>query len=94
MSGKHVENASEGFRIEFIGPRGTVLETINREKSRFTINQSIPYTRAKVTFTRRHPQTDTLEEYFAWGQPVFTDARAGMVAPKGNGHKTDAGGGK
>jgi len=75
--GVPVEKGREGYRIEFIGPDGDILKTINGRKGHFNIDGSIPYVRAKVIFTRRHPKIDTLEEFCAWGQPVFTDARTG-----------------
>lgn len=86
ICGKHVENASEGFRIEFIGLNGDILDTITGEKGHFRINPSTPYVRARVTFTRKDPQQQGFEEYNAWGQPVFTDARAGMEASKRGEH--------
>jgi len=76
--GREVSRGSEGYRIEFIGPDGNVINSINGKKGHFKIRRSIPYVRAKITFTRKHPQTDRLEEYYAWGQPAFTDARASM----------------
>lgn len=82
LRGRHVDNGPEGYRIEFIGPNGDLLETIRGEKGRFKIKKSAPYVRAKVTFTRKHPGKDGFEEYYAWGQPVFTDARAGIDALK------------
>lgn len=74
--GKPATSGSEGYRIEFIGPDGDVLDAIDGEKGQFKIDRSIPYVRSKVTFTRKNPQSGGLEEYYAWGQPVFTDARA------------------
>jgi len=78
--GRHVEDAIEGFRVEFIGPNGIILDTINGEKGRVKSGQSTSYVRAKVTFTRKHPEEHGFEEYYAWGQPVFTDAGAGAEA--------------
>jgi predicted metal-dependent phosphoesterase TrpH len=76
LRGKSVEKGTVGFRIDFIGPKGKILETTHGEKARFTITKSYPYVRAKVTFTRAHPESQELEEYYAWGQPAFTDARS------------------
>ena len=91
ISGKHVESTYEGFRIEFIGPKGIILNTINGDKGSFTIGQSTPYVRAKVTFTRKHPKRHGFEEYYAWGQPVFADARADTEASGREEHnQTDA----
>jgi hypothetical protein len=65
------------------------------KKGRFRIDRSIPYVRAKATFTRLHPETGEIEEYYAWGQPFFTDARATMEIPHADEHaKADTGDGK
>jgi len=80
LRGRQTDKGTEGFRIDFIGPEGSILDTINGEKGRFKIGQSTPYVRAKVTFTRKSPQQNGFEEYVAWGQPVFTDARADIEA--------------
>jgi predicted metal-dependent phosphoesterase TrpH len=76
LRGKPIDDGTEGFRIEFIGPHGKILDTIKGQQGRFKIDRAIPYVRAKVVFTRVYPQTGKFEEYYAWGQPVFTDARA------------------
>jgi hypothetical protein len=86
LRGKYVDKGTEGYRIEFMGPNGDVLDTIKGKKGRFNINRSIPYVRAKVIFTRKHPQKSGLEEYYAWGQPVFTDARARIDTPGSSEH--------
>lgn len=76
LRGKAVNEGTEGYRIEFIGPEGKVLETIIGTKGRHKIDAAVAYTRAKVTYTRKHPNAEGLEEYYAWGQPVFSDGRA------------------
>ncbi len=95
LRGKHVDKGAEGYRIEFIGPGGEILDTIKGQKGRFKINRSNAYVRAKVTFTRKHPQTNGVEEYYAWGQPVFTDERVSIDVPNQISHnKPGAGDGK
>ena len=92
LRGKHVGQGTPGYRTEFIGPNGTLLKTIDDEIGRYEVDKSTAYVRAKVTLTRKHPQKNGFEEYYAWGQPVFTDARARVDAPRPNKHnKSDAG---
>jgi len=73
LRGKLIDKKKEGYRIEFIGPNGVALKTVNDIVGRFKINKSIPYVRAKVIYTRTHPKLNKSEEYYAWGQPYFTD---------------------
>jgi hypothetical protein len=90
-----VKQGREAYRIEFIGPNGDVLNTINGKKGHFNIDRSIPYVRARVTLTRKRPKTDRLEEYYAWGQPVFANARTSTDAIGQDEHnKPNAGDGK
>lgn len=76
LRGRLVEKGDPGFKIEFIGPGGEVLKTRQGLEGRYPISPAAAYARVKVTFTRKHPTADALEEYYAWGQPVFTDNRA------------------
>ncbi len=82
LRGRFVERGTKGYRIELIGPQGTILETVRGTRGEFLIDRSLSYVRAKVTFTRRKPQTNQLEEYYAWGQPFFADGRAPQPAPR------------
>ncbi len=75
LRGKQVEEGKLGYTITFIGPEGKVLKQISGRKGTYKINPSKLYVRAKVTFTRKHP-ADGMEEYYAWGQPVFMDGQA------------------
>lgn len=75
LRGKAVEQGTEGYRIEFIGPGGKVLTTINGTVAVMAIDPDLAYVRAKAVYTRKKPGSDQLEEYYAWGQPVFTDGR-------------------
>lgn len=74
LRGKRVSEKEDGFVIEFIGPEGKVLSVTKSTKANFTVNDSYAYVRAKVTFRRMHPDRG-MEEFYAWGQPVFTDGR-------------------
>lgn len=82
LRGQHIHYGSQGYRIEFIGPDGKVLKSINDNKGSFKISGSISTIRAKVIYTRLQPQTNYLEEYYAWGQPFFTDERGSTASLK------------
>lgn len=75
LRGKQVDTGIEGYRIEFFGPKGKRLTTIQGTAAIAAIDPDLAYTRAKVIYTRKMPGSEQLEEYYAWGQPVFTDGR-------------------
>lgn len=75
LRGKAVEEGAEGYRIEFIGPKGRLLTTISGTAAVLAIDPDLAYVRAKAVYTRKKPGSEQLEEYYAWGQPVFTDGR-------------------
>jgi hypothetical protein len=79
--------ASGGVLIEFLGPRGRVLEHVHGTRASYAIQTDDVYVRCRVTFTRR--AAGGYEQFFAWAQPVFTDGRLEQVAspdgaPSGN----------
>jgi hypothetical protein len=74
LRGKHVPEGISGYKIEFIGPDGHVLETVIDTEATYDLAGAPPYVRVKITFTRQHD--GGFEEYYAWGQPYFSDARA------------------
>ena len=72
LIGRKVKEGKPGYLIEFIGPKGKVIEESLETKASCPVN--LPYLRCKVT--RRIKQKDgSLLEYYAWVQPVFTDGR-------------------
>jgi hypothetical protein len=73
-SGLRVEGGVEGYRIEYIGPHGKILKEVRGSTSTFAVETSVAYVRARATFTRKDMERG-FEEYYAWGQPVFTDGR-------------------
>ncbi len=75
LRGRGVDKGTVGYRIEFIGPKGKVLARIKGIRGTYRIKKSDTYVRARVTLTRKHPKYG-LEEYYAWGNPVFTADRA------------------
>ena len=75
LRGRRVDRGTEGIKTEFIGPHGRVLAAIEGAGAVYRIRKSTPYLRAKVTYTRKR-SGQGFEEYYAWGQPVFGDARA------------------
>lgn len=82
LRGRHVKNGQAGYRIEFIGPGGKILEKVAGTTGHFNVDGANDYVRAKVTFTQRQSDRDGFEEYYAWGQPIFNDARAHTTAPE------------
>jgi hypothetical protein len=76
LHGRRVSGNEEGFTIEVIGPNGKVLSIIRSTKAIFDVDDAYAYVRPKVTFRRIHKDRG-LEEFYAWGQPVFTDGRLG-----------------
>ncbi len=74
LRGKQVAEGTAGYKIDFIGPEGRILETAIGTEAAFDLSGAPAYVRAKVTFTRQHGEG--LEEYYAWGQPFFSDERA------------------
>jgi len=74
LRGKQVEKGESGYKISFIGPNGNLLKEIKGLKGSCRIDKSDAYVRARITFTRKR-QEGGYEEYYAWGQPVFTDGR-------------------
>lgn len=75
LRGRLMQDGTAGYRIDFIGTEGKVLETVKGTQASYDVTPADPYVRAKVTFGRLKPGTDQIEEYYAWGQPVFTDGR-------------------
>lgn len=75
--GKHVEateQAKEGYLIEFIGPGGKVLKTVEAQEGDCPRDAGAAYLRARITYT--HKTADgALIRHFAWTQPAFTDGR-------------------
>lgn len=73
-SGLKVEDGVAGYRIEFIGPHGRVLQTVRGREAEYTIDPALAYVRPRAVYTRKD-QDRGWEEYYAWGQPVFRDKR-------------------
>ena len=72
LVGRKVKEGKPGYPVEFIGPKGKVIDTSAETKASCLVN--LPYLRCKVT--RRIKQKDgKLLEYYAWVQPGFTDGR-------------------
>ena len=79
--------AEPGCRIDFIGPGGKVVRTVNGYDATCPRDKVLAYLRARVTFTRKAAD-GTLQSYFAWTQPVFEDGREKRSA--GGGDKSQA----
>jgi hypothetical protein len=65
--------AAPGYRIDFIGPGGKVLHTVNDTEATYQRPPGLAYVRAKVTYTRE--ADGALVEHAAWTQPAFGDKR-------------------
>ncbi len=70
LRGKRVSAGPEGYLIEFIGPQGLVLSATRGTAATYRTKKSDTFVRARVTLRRCH-QKGGLEEFYAWGQPVF-----------------------
>ncbi|MCB0265760.1 MAG: CehA/McbA family metallohydrolase [Calditrichaeota bacterium] len=71
--GKSSPEGLSGWKIEFIGKEGELLDSKNGTKAVFSLPDGQPFVRAKVTFTR--PAESGFESFFAWIQPLFNDGR-------------------
>ena len=69
-----VINEALGFKIELIGEKGKILQTIRGLEGKFKITKKQSYYRVKISYVQKHPARG-LEGYYAWCQPVFTDGR-------------------
>jgi hypothetical protein len=67
--GRHFEEATEGYFIEFIGRDGRVLKTVAGIKANYKARKDDGYIRGKVTFARKTEKG--YEAFYAWTQPVF-----------------------
>ena len=72
LFGRTVRKGEPGTTIEFIGPKGEVVKTIQGTTAKCEAKGA--YLRAKVTH-RVKKKDGSLREYYAWTQPVFTDGR-------------------
>ena len=72
LFGRPVKKGEPGTTIEFIGPEGEIVKTVQGSTAKCEAQGA--YLRAKVTH-RVNNQDGTLREYYAWTQPVFTDGR-------------------
>jgi len=67
-----VKKGEPGTTIEFIGPEGEIVKTVQGSTAKCEAQGA--YLRAKVTH-RVKKEDGSLREYYAWTQPVFTDGR-------------------
>jgi hypothetical protein len=65
--------AAPGCRVEFIGPGGKVLQTVNGAAATYRREPALPYVRAKITYT--FAVDGGRAECAAWTQPAFGDGR-------------------
>jgi hypothetical protein len=62
-----------GWRIDFIGPGGTIVASENGLRAACRRDPNRAYLRAHITYTRQ--DGERLEQVSAWTQPVFEDGR-------------------
>jgi hypothetical protein len=72
LFGRPVKKGEPGTFIEFSGPGGEIVKTVEGISASCEAKGS--YLRAKVTH-RVKKEDGSLLEYYAWTQPVFTDGR-------------------
>jgi hypothetical protein len=62
--------ARPGYAIDFIGPGGIILGSVNGTEATFRRAPGVAYVRANVSYTWRTAGGDTVQCY-AWTQPAF-----------------------
>ncbi len=72
LFGRPVSKGKPGTYIEFIGPGGEIIKSVEATSSSCKVDRD--YLRAKVIH-RVKKKDGKLREYYAWTQPVFTDGR-------------------
>ncbi|HYG78610.1 MAG TPA: CehA/McbA family metallohydrolase [Planctomycetota bacterium] len=75
---KSVTEGEPGWRIDFIGKGGKVLQSVKGTQAAYVLPKNEPYVRSKITYTRK--TDEGLQQCFAWTQPVFSDDRLAKVA--------------
>lgn len=78
ITGKVTLERSIGFEIQFIGYNGVVLQKQKSKQSTFIISDDHEYIRPKIIF-RRMKTNGSLEEFYAWCQPTFSDGRKSAI---------------
>jgi len=73
LTGRHREFGSAGYRIDFIGQDGYVLESMDGPAAAFTLKPGLPWVRCRITFGLQ--VSAGVEEFYAWTQPFFADNR-------------------
>lgn len=65
------EQGDEGFRIEVIGDRGSLLTVRPGEVLRYPLKDFSKYLRVRAVYTIKNKEV--YESYYAWAQPVFAE---------------------
>src|SRR5688500_3023741 len=73
-------SAAPGYRVEFVGPEGKVLEAFDGSAGSHRRDRGVAYVRARVTFV--HETAGELRRFRAWTQPVFNDGRLAHARPE------------
>lgn len=70
LLGHFTETEKPGYRIEFIGSGGEVLQSTEGKSASYKIQDEKGYVRARAIYCRKRTK-DQFEKIFAWTQPVF-----------------------
>ena len=73
LFGRPVKKGEPGTTIEFIGPEGEVVKTVQGTTAKCEGQGSLPSGQGYPPGEKG--QDGSLREYYAWTQPVFTDGR-------------------
>jgi len=71
-AGLEVKTGEEGYRVELIGKGGEIIRSVRGSKGGFSLKKLDTYARVRVVLTRKRADR-RLEEFYAWGQPVFVE---------------------
>ena len=69
-----------GYRIEFVGPHGRILNVVKGNQASFSLSGPESYVRARAVWVRKRDDGD-LEAFYAWGQPAFAQASDYVFLP-------------
>lgn len=86
LTGRHLEDGTPGYIIQFIGPGGRILTEVDAVEASIQVTDDLSYVRARVVF-RRLRSGGGYEAFYAWTQPFFTDDRAAPAEEYGNGSR-------
>ena len=72
LLGEMMEKEEPGYRIEFVGTGGKLLQSTEGTSASYHISNERGYIRARAIYSRKRSE-DRFEKIFAWTQPVFLE---------------------